>query len=208
MGVLIERAKKIAKHYGLPVGVWQETLGLRNSHFYNLNTISKKVADLIEEKYPDVNINWLMTGKGEMLISQSEKTDIKGYVVPLVPVVAQGGAPDNLEVQVREYECEKIISPIKNISLAITVNGDSMSPEYPSGSKVFLQKINEKSFIEWGNTYVLDTNNGIIIKNVFMNKDDENSIVCRSINPNYADFTVRKQDIRGWYRVRLCMILK
>ena len=83
-----------------------------------------------------------------------------------------------------------------------------MSPEYPSGSKVFLQKINEKSFIEWGNTYVLDTNNGIIIKNVFMNKDDEDSIVCRSINPNYADFTVRKQDIRGWYRVRLCMILK
>ena len=208
MGKILERAKEAARYYGMPVGIWQESLGLRNSHFYNINTLTKKVADKIEAKYPDISIDWLASGRGNMLNSQNENENINGFVVPLVPVVAQGGTPDNLESQVREFDCEKIISPIKNITLAITVNGDSMTPEYPSGSKVFVQKINESTFIEWGSTYVLDTSNGVIIKNVFLDNNNDEYVICRSINPNYADFKVRKEDIRGWYKVRLCMILK
>lgn len=208
MGALLERAKLAAKHYDMPVGLWQESLGLRNSHFYNITNLTKKVADKIEAKYPDINTDWLASGKGNMLKSQDENEDIKGFIVPLIPIVAQGGTPENIESQVEEYECEKIISPIKNITFAITVNGDSMSPEYPSGSKVFVQKINETSFIEWGSTYVLDTTNGAVIKNVFLDNNDDENIICRSINPNYADFKVRKSEIRGWYKVRLCMILK
>lgn len=208
MRVLLERAKEIARYYRMPVGAWQESLGLSNSHFYNLNNISKKVANSIEDNYPDINIDWLITGKGSMLKSKAGEDELKGYIVPLVPVVAHGGTPDELEVQVKESECEKIVSPVKNVNIAITVCGDSMSPEYPNGSIVLMQKINERSFIEWGSTYVLDTTNGVVIKNVFMDKNNEGNIICRSVNPNFTDFTISRDDIRGWYKVRLCMIMK
>ena len=83
-----------------------------------------------------------------------------------------------------------------------------MSPEYPSGSKVLLRKINEAAFIEWGRTYVLDTVNGAVIKNIFPSQTDADKIVCRSINQNYPDFEIAKTDVRGWYRVLMTLALK
>lgn len=101
-----------------------------------------------------------------------------------------------------------IVSPVRDVTLAVTVNGDSMSPEYPNGSKVFVQRVNEKSFIEWGATYLLNTVNGAVIKNVIPVKDDDTTIICRSINPNFADFPVNVSDILEWYRVRCCVTIK
>lgn len=208
MSSLTERAKDVARHYKMSLVAWQESLGLSNAHFYNCQNLSRKLARVIEDKYPEINTNWLATGKGAMLRGQSECTDLSGYLVPLLPIAAQGGTPDNFESQIEEYQCERMLCPVKDVTLAITVNGDSMSPEYPNGSKVFVQRINEKSFVEWGCTYVLDTANGAVIKNVFPVKDNANKIICRSINPNFADFIIDTSDVRGWYRVRCCVTIK
>lgn len=208
MSLLKDRAQSAARHYKMSLVKWQETLGLSAGHFYNTTTISRKVAKAIEEMYPEINIDWLATGKGEMLQDKENCVNIDNYLVPLLPIAAQGGTPDNFESQVENYECEKIICPVRDVSLAITVNGDSMSPEYPNGSKVFVQRVNKKSFIEWGCTYVLDTGNGAIIKNILPVKDDDTKIICRSVNPNFADFMVNTSEVRGWYRVRCCITVK
>lgn len=211
METLIERAKKVAKYERMSMAQFQESLGLSIGHFYNIKYLSRKVVRLIEEKYPEVNTDWLATGNGEMINSNTKPvstTDANSYKVPLLPIAAQGGTPDNFENQISKHDCEMIMSPIENITMAIPVTGDSMSPEFPSGCKVMVQKINEKAFIEWGCTYVLDTINGAIIKNVFPCKDDSEKIICRSVNPNFADFTVDVNDVRGWYRVRCCITIK
>lgn len=211
MSTLTERAKEIAKYKNMSMVQFQESLGLSISHFYNTKFLSRKVARVIEETYPEINTDWLASGKGEMIKSgvlPKMATDVGSYYVPLLPVAAQGGTPDNFECQISKHDCEMILSPVENVNLAIPVTGDSMSPEYPSGCKVMVQKINEKAFIEWGCTYVLDTVNGAIIKNVFQYKDDPAKIICRSVNPNFADFMVDISDIRGWYRVRCCITIK
>ena len=208
MDALIGRAKEIARYYKMPLAKWSESMGLSNAHFYNCKGISRKLARLIENSYPEIDITWLATGKGSMIKGEGETVDAKNYIVPLLPIAAQGGTPDDFESQIKEFDCEKVLCPIKDITLAVPINGDSMSPEYPNGSKVFVQRINELSFIEWGCTYVLDTTNGTIIKNVFPVKEDTTKIICRSVNPNYADFVVDTSDIRGWYRVRCCIAIK
>lgn len=208
MTSLADRAKEIARHYKMSLVRWQETLGLSNAHFYNCQSLSRKLAKTIESMYPEVNIDWLATGKGNMLIGEEKCKDVDNYIVPLLPIAAQGGNPDNFENQIKNYDCEKVLCPIRDVTLAITINGDSMSPEYPNGSKVFVQRINEQSFIEWGCTYVLDTANGAIVKNVFPIKEDDSKVICRSVNPNYADFIVDVSDIRAWYRVRCCVTIK
>lgn len=211
MSTLLERAKLVAKYKRMSLAQLQENIGLSVGHFYNIKYLSRKVIRLFEENYPEINTEWLANGKGEMLNTNSTTilaTETKTYKVPLLPIAAQGGTPDNFECQVSKHDCEIIMSPIENIDLAISITGDSMSPEYPSGSKVMVQKINEKAFIEWGCTYVLDTVNGAIIKNVYQCKDDESKIICRSVNPNFTDFIVDISDIRGWYRVRCCITIK
>ena len=110
----------------------------------------------------------------------------------LMASVAQGGYLNDFESQVMEYDCEMVLSPVKGAQLAMTITGDSMSPEYPNGSRVLLKKINDKAFIEWGRTYVLDTENGAVVKNVHPCPNDDSSVMCRSVNPNYEPFKVKK----------------
>ena len=208
MGSIINRVKQVATYYNTSVVKWEETLGLSPSHFYNIKAISRRTARNINKVYPELNIEWLITGKGEMLNSNVVLNRNTGSTVTLLPIAAQGGTPDSFVSQVETYACEMIVSPVRDVTLAVTVNGDSMSPEYPNGSKVFVQRVNEKSFIEWGATYLLNTVNGAVIKNVIPVKDDDTKIICRSINPNFADFPVNVSDILEWYRVRCCVKIK
>ena len=89
----------------------------------------------------------------------------------------------------------------------MSVAGDSMSPEYPSGSQILIKKINERAFIDWGKVYVLDTCNGTVIKKLFPS-ETTGRVECRSINPTYPPFEVSLQDVYGVYRVLMCMSLK
>lgn len=60
---------------------------------------------------------------------------------------------------------EKVISPIKGVDFAITVYGESMVLEYPSGSRLLIKCINPSISIDWGKV-LLDTSNGVNVKEV------------------------------------------
>lgn len=161
--------------------------------------------------YPELSRDWLLYGEGEMLKAKNlpEKEEKpKGKDIPLLPINAIGGALDGFNGGVMPYECEWINVPLKFADMAITVAGDSMFPEYPSGCVVIIKKINEKSFIEWGNVYVLDTVNGTIIKRVQPCEEDESYVVCESVNEYYKPFKVPVSDVRGFYKVLMCWIRK
>lgn len=207
----MERLSQFANANNTTINGITAAIGKSNSYFRNTfqqgGYIRREVWDDIREKIdPLVNPEWIEKGIGEMRIA--EHTEITGMLVPLLPVAAQGGSLTDFEETAMEYECEKILSPVKDAALALTVSGDSMSPEYPNGSKVFIKKINDRAFIDWGQTFVLDTVNGIVIKNVYPCKIDDNQVICHSVNPNYPDFQVFKSDIRGWYKVLAVIALK
>lgn len=136
-------------------------------------------------------------------------TNEKVTLVPLLPISAQGGTLNDFVLAVNERSCEKIISPIGKVDFAITVSGDSMAPEFPSGSQVLIKKINERAFIDWGRTYVLDTCNGTVIKKLMPSDSGDSALVkCVSINPAYPPFEVNLHDVYGIYRVMLVMAIK
>ena len=157
--------------------------------------------------------SWLLTGEGSMLVENSpsevKKTssDVENTTseeklkqIPVLPIAAQGGSLNDFTLSVRMYDCEWMASPNPNADFAIEVAGESMMPEYPPGARVFIKRINERAFIEWGEVFVLDTENGIVLKQVHP-ADDENFIRCVSINPNYAPFNIPKASIFGMYIV-------
>lgn len=127
--------------------------------------------------------------------------------IPVIPVEAMAGTLKEFFQSVNEYDCERMVSPVKGADYAIKVNGDSMSPEIPNGSHILLKRINEEQFVEWGKIFCLDTANGAVIKRIFPT-DDPGVIECRSINPEYPAFRVSTRHINGWYRVLMVMSFK
>ena len=184
------------------------------SQWFKRNTFD---VDIIGNKFPEINHVWLLTGEGEMLketgnkqedsVDLSSATSTEGVTIPLLPIYAQGGTLNDFVSSVMKQDCERIVSPINGADFAITISGDSMAPEYPSGSQVIIKKINERAFIDWGRVYVLDTCNGVVVKRL-MPAEDVSKVKCVSINPEFPPFEVSLQDIYGIYRVMLCMAMK
>ncbi len=189
---------------------FEKKCGLSNGYINSIkDNIGTGKLDAILTTFPELSRDWLLTGQGEMLKGETNSSSqAPSYgTIPLLPISAQGGTLNDYVVSVRESECERITSPIKGVDFAITVSGESMSPEYPSGSYIFLKKIDECKFIEWGRVYVLDTRNGTVVKKI-MPSEKEGSVRCVSINPEYPPFDVAMGDIIGMYRVLLSMTLK
>lgn len=233
-----ERLKEYIDFKGLSIRYFCESIGVSSAYVTSMRkSIQPDKLEVIALQYPDLNVQWLLTGEGEMqkfpegILGKSnqivgemlERLNIKGpfveegtiAFVPLLPIAAQGGTLNDFVVSVKDSDCEKIISPIKGADFAITVSGESMAPEYPSGSKILIKKINEKSFIEWGRCYVLDTYNGVVIKKLDAPVEEDprfgfNYVICVSVNPApiYKPFRVPTEDIIGMYRVLMLLTEK
>ena len=124
----------------------------------------------------------------------------------VIPYGARGGTIGDFLDGIHDYDCERITSPIKGADYAMEVTGDSMAPEYPSGSRVLIKKV-DPVFIEWNEVYVLDTPNGAVIKRI-RKTEDPDVVECVSINPAYQSYTIPGSFVRGWYRVLMVMALK
>ena len=163
----------------------------------------------IMELYPDLNRDWLLYGEGEMINDPANisgrKID-KAYQTLLLPVEAFAGGLQQWSQGVKEADCQRIVSPISGADFAIPIKGDSMEPRFHDGSTLLIKKINEKAFIPWGHPMVVDTENGVLIKNLFpgngpQNGEQEEYIIAESINPKYPPFKIPVSSIYGLYRV-------
>lgn len=167
---------------------------------YGINPSSLSAAMNGDEKYLTDNLI-------SRLQADSTPIETEREMIPVLHTDARAGTLADFADAVEAYDCERMVSPIRGADYAMQITGDSMSPEYPSGSMIIVKKINEKAFIEWGKTYVLDTENGAVIKTI-RKTDDPQVIECVSLNPAYQPFTMETKYINGWYRVLMVLSLK
>ena len=176
------------------------------------------MLNIVNAKALNISAEWLLNGEGDMLTqkkeapktSSADTTKKNGYITYLLPMSAMGGSLTGFaEPGVLLQNCEAVVSPIENVDFAITVYGDSMAPEYPSGSRILIKKINPNLFIDWGKVYVLDTPNGVIVKEVH-ESNREGYVSCHSINPDpkFKPFDVLMDEVFGMYRVLMCLSAK
>lgn len=206
-----ERLKLFIKTKRTTVQKFEQSISVGNGFVSNIvsGIGGDKLYRIIKE-YPELNIDWLLEGKGDMLADTTPQVaeDATSYV-PLVPITATGGQLTEFTDGVIPSNCEQVRSPFDRAELAVPIRGDSMSPEYPNGSIVFVRRINPDAFVEWGKVYVLCTCNGDIVKEVHP-ADDRQHIICRSLNPfkPVADFQILTTDIYSWWIVLGCVSRK
>ena len=219
MNTVKDRTMLFIKFKGITMKTFEQRCDLSSGYVTSMRKGfgSEKLNNVLMA-YPELNREWLLYGEGEMLKASSSSqpqpstkvervTDDEAYKVPLVPISALGGSLNDFNLAVKRDDCETVISPIKDIDMAIKISGDSMELEYPSGSTVLIKKINEHAFLEWGKVYVLSTCNGTVIKRL-MPTDDPNKVLCESINPKYPPFEVSLEHVYGVYIVMMCMSFK
>ena len=132
-----ERLIQYLLYKNISQGAFEKRVGLGNGYINNIaRSPSDKVLQRITqvEEFSDLNLVWLRMGEGEMLKSREEEDQAHAALIRLLPISAYGGSLNNFVVSVKDGECERIVSPIKDVDFAITVAGDSMAPEFPNGS--------------------------------------------------------------------------
>lgn len=160
---------------------------------------------------PDLNPDWLLTGRGDMLkplikttsssaIHSAPEDSLEG--IPLIPLSAMAGAFTG-DTTVLNYECERYIIPdFQGADFLIRIKGDSMQPTYYAGDLVACQRVPLNDlFFQWNKTYILDTTQGPLIKRIKRGSDD-NHILIVSDNPNYEPFELSKDQFHGVALVR------
>lgn len=160
--------------------------------------VVEKVSALAE-----INIDWLITGKGDMLkSSKGIKPTKDGTGIPLIPVEAMAGCFTGSQTILLQ-ECDHYVVPaFKNADFLIYVRGDSMQPRYFSGDMVACKMLSLTDlFFQWGKVYVLDTDQGALIKKVEQGTDDE-TITLVSENENYKPFQIPR---RAVYHIAIVM---
>ena len=209
---MTDKTKKLREYFenqGYSQDMLAQKLCVDKAHVNKLLNGKKEFGRQTAKKWSDLfglSYSWLLTGEGEMLITDNTEPQNE-YSTLLLPMSARGGNLIDFSNSVKRDECEKVVSPIKGVDFAMTVTGESMSPEYPNGSRVFIKKINERAFIDWGRVYVLDTCNGAVIKKI-MPGSTPDCVRCVSLNKEYPDFEVRFEDMYGMYRVLLLLTEK
>lgn len=160
------------------------------------------------------NIKWLLTGEGEMLAAATESVARQlgadgqsarsglDVSLPLVPINAVAGMPTEELAGIRLEDCERYVVPEFSrlgAQYLVRVAGASMQPRYYNGDLLAIRRLTAASFIEWGKVYVLDTEQGMLVKKLMPCAEDDACVLCVSENAaEFPPFRIPKSEIRSF----------
>ena len=193
------RITNYAKSKKMSVRQFELSCGFKSGWVGNIKSqVDIERINIISANYPDLNINWLFTGNGDMLNSKTSQSEpIQTNELPMLPFSAVAGfLAENNSGFSKVEKCTVPAFLANGADFLIRVEGDSMYPRYHNGEILAVKTIQDPTFFQWGKVYVLSTNQGCIVKRLFPDPADEQSIVCHSENTeNYPDYKITKNDI-------------
>lgn len=117
----------------------------------------KKIADAY-----DLNFEWLKYGKGEMYVENAPVPEIS-YTdgVPYYDVDFKLGFDELVHPGAPNPECLIRMPGYEKATMWCNASGDSMSPEINNGDIIALQRVEDFSFLPFGDVYGFITTNGM-----------------------------------------------
>lgn len=131
--------------------------------------LSRNYLDVekVHEVFPELSVEWLVTGKGEMLKQTTDKKSLTSN--PVVPddLVRQQGTNilDWIETNRANTEQLKVSHILPPFEIFYRVICDAMKPQIEKGDILALKHIADKTKIIDGECYVIDSkHHGLIIR--------------------------------------------
>lgn len=211
-----ERLEAIIAHYGDgKPSQFAKSLGVAPSTISSWLSRDTFDYELLFAKCENINSAWLLTGEGDMLLSSpgnnqgltkdeprtNQPTTCHTQAgIPLIPVDAVAGFNGIDSPTIQIHDCQRYLVPEfqqLNAEFMIRVSGSSMYPKYSSGDILACRKLTSYHFIQWGKIYVIDSEQGAMVKRLFPCDEDADYVICKSDNPNYPPFELPKTEIRS-----------
>ena len=225
--------EKLIKTLDISVRDFEITIGVSINRIQKSierdSTIKGDVLNKIVEKYPNVNEQWLLTGKGEMFIDTEVKLSTPKEVIPvgkhahskLKPgeyAEAFGnwkGVPMyNMPITasfIASYRDENGITPqyylhdprFRDCDFGAIITGDSMHSEIRHGDFIACKEITDTRFIVFGDIYYVVATNGLeTCKYVNADPKSSDNYLLVPRNENISPSPIPKDMILKMYKVR------
>lgn len=213
---IIQRIKSYLSSIGfsnrslaVQLGMSEKTLNnkLNGTRGLDTDTLQK-----IALQFEALNINWLITGKGEMLKSSPSTKIVQANnspypVKPFIDsVYAVCGAPSGFSIAIKETECDGLSLPFMNeYDFSIKAKGDSMinrnnpARSIREGDIVACRLWKSRSHVRWGEVYALATSEGVVIKK--LQESERNGFIkCVSFNieDGFNPYDLPVEEIFDW----------
>lgn len=183
-------------------------LGKQKSYISEIFNESREASEqfvrLFCEFFDQISPEWVLTGRGEMLQSESSaKEPQKGSVIRYwSELIATGGDQIVFNAEQRSGFQEMRLPNFTDCTDAIPLIGDSMYPRYKSGQIIVVKPWIE-SFIEYGQIYLIVTKSNYCTVKYLRPGADNSKITCCSENAAcYPPFEILLDDIANLYIVK------
>lgn len=212
---LKERLIQFIDYKGISVQQFEKNTNLSNGAVSKMGDNTRKsTLDKISSVYPELNINWVLTGENNMLnISKNEAKIIipNIYHVPLISKYAYAGYLNGFEddeymdtLPTMPFIVEEGKMPHGEY-IAIEVKGDSMDDgsinSLQEGDILFCRFIhpdlykNTRLHISKWNFVIVSREDGIIVKRIVNHDVERGIITVHSLNPLYQDYEIDLRDV-------------
>lgn len=205
-------------------------LGVTQPHLSSMEketrNISASIIEIISIRYPEINLDWLIHGRGPMTFSSAyivhcpenegvsepnlspnyaKRRDFVDYAenrVIYIPGGIMGGVAIPKDDEWDELET-LTIPGWRGGGLCFQVKGDSMSPVLEDGDYIITKYPSTPlAEVKTGAAYAINSRySGISVKHISL---DESYIICTSANYlSYDQYTIPIDDVLGVYEVRM-----
>lgn len=219
---LKERLLNYIAYKGIDKATLERNSGLSNDAVNKMGDNTRtKTLDKISNAYPDINIAWLKTGVGEMLINEERKEKIISVDKTAISETGRKGAliydidaTCGIDGRDIEFTDGRVIGSIEapeinSNSKIIFATGDSMIPLITSGDRIVVRKIESWDYFNYGQVYLIITNDYRFIKRVRKHPaNPEDLILLRSENKEYDDIDLPKREIVHLFIVENILSIK
>lgn len=179
-----------------------EKIGASNTFINSMRrSVGHEKLFRIKSEFPDLSINWLLYGEGEMINSQSQAVEVGGKQIPFFDVEFEGGYDVMVNDQTRTAASFINVPYETRATHACRITGRSMQPDIYSGDIILLQYIEDFSWLPLGDIYAIVTTNDMrTVKRLARSENDENYLLVPS-NAEYQAQELPKRLIRNVFRV-------
>ena len=156
-------------------------------------SLSQDNISKILKTYPNLDANWLMTGKGEMIIEDIDIDKKSIQIITVENVINFNNKNSNYKNNANRF----VQSSFGSADFLVEIQKNTNSQKFAIGDYLACKKIDLKDvLLQWNNVYILDTLLGIWIKKIMKGKD-ENHLLILSENPAHDPFEIRVSEIKA-----------